>query len=277
MKAASKSLMTLPSIIKTMQSHADPSRAKSQAKYLQSVSKEGYGYPDKFLGLSVPTVRSLNTQFGPLPLTTHLTPLLKSEYHEIRFMALVNLKAQVEKTIRNNNNPDQLENKQFRQDSFDLYMNLLHHHRTSINNWNLVDDSAPYIIGGYLYHDCTRSQQKTHLTDMISGTQSHLWTQRVAILSQMKFFIKQNHDFEYTLWMAEYFIEKSGNDDGEVVHDLIQKAVGWMLREVGNNDEGVLVGFLDRFADVMPRTMLRYAIEKLDKHVRVKYMNMKKK
>src|SRR6185436_4844341 len=128
-----------------------------------------------------------------------------------------------------------------------------------INNWDLIDRSAPYVVGGYLFDKPRNILYKL-------ARSKNLWERRTSILSTAYFI--RNNDIDDTFKIAEILLSDK--------EDLIHKAVGWMLRYTGDKDKKRLLGFLDKFAAIMPRTLLRYTIEKLDKKQRDHYMNIKK-
>jgi 3-methyladenine DNA glycosylase AlkD len=206
---------------------ADPKRAA----VLQGFFKTGpgeYGEGDRFVGLTVPQVRSLVRRFHPAAFSS-ISRLLRSPVHEDRLLALLLL---VER-YRRGTSAD-------RDRVFDLYVRSFRW----INNWDLVDVSASPIVGS---HDVVRKQL------LRWARSSHLWTRRIAILST--FARLRAGRFGNTLAVAAALI-----GDKE---DLLQKATGWMLREVGKRDLAALETFLRRHHRKMPRTMLRYAIERL--------------
>ncbi len=188
-----------------------------------------YGAGDVFLGLRAAVMHSLAREFRSLPVD-QLIVLLRSPVHEDRLLALLILVGQASKA-----EPSK------KKEMYDLYLA----HTGFINNWDLVDASAPTIVGGYLV---TRSRKPL---DRLAGSKS-LWERRISIIATLHF-IRQG-DFADTLRIAERLL-----GDRE---DLIHKAAGWMLREVGKRDESTLETFLRQHAGVMPRTMLRYAIER---------------
>lgn len=215
---------------------------KNKAQILSSYfqTKEGqYSHGDIFLGVKVPQIRSIVTPYKTLP-TSEVIKLLQSKLHECRFAALVILVEQFKQA-----------NETERERIYKLYMN----HTRHINNWDLVDVSCYRIVGSWLL-----DKDRTPLYDLAKST--WLWDQRIAIVSTYAF-IRYN-DFEDTLRISEYFMTHP--------HHLINKACGWMLREVGKRDQATLLMFLDKYAPRMPRVMLRYSIEKLSEEERKTYL-----
>lgn len=205
---------------------ASKTRAEGAARFFKT-GKGEYGEGDFFIGVTVPNVRKVARQFRDLPFAQMAT-LIKSKVHEERLLALRILAdryaADPERTYR-------------------FYMKHLNH----VNNWDLVDTSAPEISGPYLFD---HPRERKVLVDLAQS--SNVWKRRVAILSTF-YFIRQKREQE-TLRIAELLLADS--------HDLIHKAVGWMLRELGKrHDRRLLDTFLARHAKQMPRTALRYAIE----------------
>ncbi|WP_255233306.1 DNA alkylation repair protein [Aliifodinibius salipaludis] len=191
--------------------------------------------------MRVPKVRKVAEKFNPFSLEeTKL--LLHSDYHEERLCALIILVHKSQKAEKN-------ELKKI----FDLYLKNTNY----INNWDLVDTSAEHIVGAYL-----SDKDRSILYELAKS--DNLWERRIAILSTFHFI--KNDDFEDTLAIAELLLEDE--------HDLIHKATGWMLHETGKQDEQVLKNFLDKHIGIMPRTMLRYAIEKLPESDRQMYLSM---
>jgi 3-methyladenine DNA glycosylase AlkD len=205
---------------------------KEDARFLNGFFKTGqgqYGEGDIFLGIRVPAVRMLAKEYNALPLK-EILPLLKSPYHEIRLFALimfVNAFAKGDETIQKK--------------IYDLYLANTRY----INNWDLVDISAPNIVGAHLL---TKSRKPLY---QLAKSKS-LWERRIAVLATF-FFIK-NNQFDDSLKIAEILLRDK--------EDLIHKAVGWMLREIGKRDIQVAEAFLQKHCRIMPRTMLRYAIER---------------
>lgn len=201
-----------------------------------------YAEKDQFLGINVPTLRKIALQFFALP-HAEVQLLLEAPFNEERLLALLILVNQYKRG-----------NIQEKQDIYNFYINNLKY----VNNWNLVDNSAHLIIGAHLLD--------TRKNLLISLSRSPLlWEKRIAIVATW-FFIR-NGQFEWTLKIAKILLKDS--------HDLIHKAVGWMLREVGKNNNKILTAFLKQHAQHMPRTMLRYAIEKFPPNQRKIYLQMK--
>lgn len=195
-----------------------------------------YGYGDLFLGIAVPEVRKIAKKYIDLDYLD-LKKLICSKYHELRLAALIIL------TSKFYSEPKKVYNFYFDNINF-------------INNWDLVDLSAPNIFGKYLFNN-----ERSILYDLAKS--ENLWEKRIAIISTF-YFIRKNQFYD-TLKISEILI----NDK----HDLIHKAVGWMLREIGKRDIKTEEKFLLKYYKIMPRTMLRYAIEKFDKEKRNFYMN----
>lgn len=211
-----------------LRSLADPEVAAGAARFFKTGSGE-YGEGDRFIGIKSPTLKMVAKEFKGLPLA-EVECLLHSEIHEDRTLALVILVGQFEK----GDDPN-------RKQIYGLYLSNTQH----INNWDLVDISAPQIVGGYLE---TRSRKPL---DRLAKSAS-LWERRISIVATLWFI--RHGDFADTLKIAQKLLADK--------EDLIHKAVGWMLREVGKRDVAVLEEFLHQHCRVMPRTMLRYAIER---------------
>ncbi len=194
--------------------------------------KGQYGYGDLFLGIKVPSQRLIAKKYKTLSLS-EIQKLLDNKFHEARLTALFILIIQYLKA-----------DKKQQKIIYDFYCKNINR----INNWDLVDLSAPNIMGNYLL---THSHRPLYNL----SKSKNLWHRRIAILSTFTFI--KNKDFTDALKLAKYLLK----DD----QDLIHKAVGWMLREIGKRDVSVLLDFLKKHHSLMPRTMYRYSIEKLDK------------
>ena len=221
----------------------DPVRAVHSLRFFKT-GKGQYGEGDKFIGCTVPQTRSVAAKYSKLPLE-EVANLLKDEIHECRLCALVILTNKYSKA----NELDRFE-----------ILNFYISHTKYINNWDLVDISAHKIVGEWF-----KNREDRSLIYQLADSDL-LWDQRIAIVST--FTLIRNNDFNDILSLSEKFLSHK--------HDLIHKACGWMLREVGKRDEVVLTYFLDQFAHQMPRTMLRYSIEKFDEDLRKHYLNIKK-
>lgn len=232
--------MSLKNLRTATRKLADPAKAASSRRFFKTGPGE-YGEGDQFLGLTVPEIRSLVPQSDDLSETDVLT-LLRSEWHEERLLALLILVRRFEKARKDDG---------AREDIVDLYLA----NTKWINNWDLVDSSAPQILGAWLL------KRDRAVLQTLAKSKS-LWEQRIAVLATQAFI--RAGEFSDTTKLCEGFLNHP--------HDLMHKACGWMLREAGKRDEAVLLAFLDQHAAKMPRTMLRYALEKLPPDVRRGYM-----
>lgn len=201
-----------------------------------------YGEGDRFIGLTVPDNRALSRQHRDASLE-EISAMLHEEIHEFRLAGLLALVAKFSKERDNNR----------RREIVDFYLA----HAERINNWDLVDLSAPQILGAWLLDNHSPT-----LLDRL-GNDGCLWRQRIAIVATYTL-IKANR-LDDTFRLAERYLTHP--------HPLIHKATGWMLREAGKRDLDRLRAFLDTHADKMPRTALRYAIEKMDADERKHIMN----
>lgn len=232
-------MKTAENVIKILNKYENPEHAIILAGFFKTKKGE-YGEGDIFIGLKVPLIRKLAKQFSDLTIL-ELEKLLESPIHEHRFAALVIMVEQFKRKIRRN-------------ELYNLYLD-----RTDrINNWDLVDVSCRDIVGGYLMY-----KPRDILYKLAKST--NLWERRIAIVSTWQFI--RSGDLDDTFAIAEILL----NDD----QDLIHKAVGWMLREAGKKDEAALKIFLDSFATSMPRTALRYSLERLSNIDKKYYMALK--
>jgi 3-methyladenine DNA glycosylase AlkD len=218
---------------------ANPTIAAHSARFFKSGPGE-YGAGDSFLGIRVPDVRRVAREFREASLRAALK-LLRSPLHEERLLAVVLLVARFERGDD--------------RERAEIYEQYRKHTPRYVNNWDLVDTSAAPIVGGYL-----ETRDHAPLYDLARSPS--LWERRVAIIATFGYIRKRS--FADTLTIAELLL-----DDRE---DLIHKAVGWMLREVGNRNRAALERFLRKHHAGMPRTMLRYAIEKLPERRRKAYL-----
>ena len=223
---------------------ADPEKIKISAYFFKTNSGE-YAEHDQFIGISVPKNREVVKKYFQKIEFTDIKEMLKSNIHEYRFSAVLALVERYKKE----------KNEQKRQEIVDFYLKNAEY----VNSWDLVDTSAPHILGVHLL-----KFPNPELLNVLSKTKN-LWKNRMAIVATQTL-IKQGL-FADTLRLAEYFLTHE--------HDLIHKATGWMLREIGEKSEETLIHFLDHFATKMPRTALRYAIEKLKPELRKFYLGKK--
>jgi len=230
--------VSLKDVMAHMQELSNPKIAEHSLRFFKTGPGE-YGEGDVFLGIRVPVTRKVARKFRELSLD-QILKLLKSKYHEERLLALFMLVALFKKG-------DDIEKKNI----YDAYLS----HTDSINNWDLVDGSAHHIVGGYLFE-----RDRRPLYKLVKS--KSLWERRISMIATYTF-IKKN-DFVDTLKLSEILLPDE--------EDLIHKAVGWMLREVGKLDLEVEEKFLRKHYKKMPRTMLRYAIEKFVEKKRQGYL-----
>ena len=225
-------------IQRELETYADPVKREYLPRFFKT-GKGEYGEGDKFLGVVVPNTRTVAKQHKDAPFAV-MAELLQSQWHECRLCALLMLVERFKKS-----------GEKERKLIYDFYLSQT----ARINNWDLVDLSAAQIVGGYL-------EEQDHTPLYRLAQSSLIWEQRISIVSTWQWIRKGR--FDDTLAIADILLYNK--------HDLIRKAVGWMLREVGKKDKIRLCTFLDtRYRD-MPRTMLRYAIEKFSPEERRHYM-----
>ena len=217
---------------------ADPARAAAVARFFKTAPGQ-YGAGDRFLGITVPVLRKLACEYQSLSLRD-VSSLLKSPWHEERLLALLILVRQYAEV-----------NQAQREAIHRMYLR----NTTRINNWDLVDLSAEHIVGPHLPRGRRRLLRRLAKSEL-------LWERRIAMLATFHY-IKQR-EFDDALTIARLLLEDS--------HDLIHKAVGWMLREIGKRDRAVEEQFLRRHGRRMSRTTLRYAIERFPESVRRHYL-----
>lgn len=229
---------SLDDLRRDLRAAADPADAASLRRFFRTGPGD-YGEGDRFLGIRVPALRRRVRAWRGLP-HDQVLELLRSEWHEERLLALLLLVEQYRRGT-----PEQ------RERIFAAYLASTRW----INNWDLVDSSAPQIVGAHL-----EGGDRSRL-DRLAGSE-RLWERRIAVLATFHFIRRGEHG--PTLRLAERLLGDR--------HDLIHKAVGWMLREVGRRELPALEAFLQRHQAAMPRTMLRYAIEKLPEARRQWYL-----
>lgn len=228
---------------KELQALANPEKAKILSGFFKT-GKGEYGEGDIFIGITVPQNREVAKKYFDTPLED-IAELLHSPIHEFRISALFALVLKFKKH----------KEAEVRKEIVDFYLA----NTAYINNWDLVDLSCIYILGEYLL-------ERPHDILFALSESANMWEQRISIVTTLAFIRKGK--FDTTLALAEKFLSHP--------HDLMHKATGWMLREVGKKDLDTLRSFLDTHAPRMPRTALRYAIEKMNPTERTRYLSIKK-
>ncbi|CAK7048558.1 MAG: hypothetical protein PARBA_01690 [Parabacteroides sp.] len=235
--------MTADFILSELRSVGSAEKAVHLSRFFKTASGQ-YGEGDLFLGVVVPQTRSIAKENKTAPLE-ELQKLLDSPWHEARLCALLILVLRYK---------DRKTTQEDRDNIYRFYLKNTHR----CNNWDLVDLSCRDIVGEYLV-----DKDRSPLYRLAES--DNLWEQRIAVVSTWAFI--RRSDFTDILTLAEYFITHK--------HDLMHKAVGWMLREVGKRDRDTLTDFLERFATRLPRTSLRYAIEHYPEDQRQYFLKMK--
>jgi 3-methyladenine DNA glycosylase AlkD len=217
----------------------NPDRAIQTARFFKT-GKGEYGEGDLFIGLSNPQVQALVKEYWKFTNMADVQELINNKIHELRFAALLVLVTQFPKSSPFQQN-----------EIIKFYLKNIR----QINNWDLVDCSAYKLLGKFLLH-----KDRQILYDLAES--GHLWSERVAVVACFEFI--RNGQFSDVFNLCEKFLSHK--------HDLMHKACGWMLREVGKRDELALEEFLDEHLSKMPRTMLRYAIERMKEVKRLGYL-----
>jgi 3-methyladenine DNA glycosylase AlkD len=233
--------MSLQQLKQELKQAANPEKAKDLQRFFKT-GKGEYAEGDIFLGIQVPITRQIIKNHFNLTYQ-ELAELLNSKFHEERLSALLILNQKFKKAKKDH------------KERYYIY-NFYLKNTKGINNWDLVDLSAPNIPGEFLF----KNQDQSMLRHLAQS--QNIWERRIAILSTLAFI--KNRKFGESLAIAKMLL----NDE----HDLIHKAVGWMLREIGKRNQEVLETFLNQNYKTMPRTMLRYAIEKFPEDLRQKYL-----
>lgn len=235
--------MSVSKIKQELKKFANPQKAKNLMWFFKT-GKGEYGEGDVFLGLSMGDVRKVAKKYQEASLSD-VQKLLNSKIHEHRMTALIILTLKFPKASENE-----------QKEIFDLYLK----NTKRINNWDLVDVSTPRVVGAYLLDKPAKRKILYKL-----ARSKNLWERRIAIMATFTFI--RNGEFEDALKISKILL----NDE----HDLIHKAVGWMLREIGKLDQRQEEKFLKKYASKMPRTMLRYAIEKFPERKRKSHLERK--
>ncbi|RHJ77014.1 DNA alkylation repair protein [Parabacteroides sp. AM08-6] len=233
--------MTAAFVLNELLSMANPEKAA----FLQRFFKTGpgqYAEGDVFLGLVVPLTRNIAKANKQTPLS-ELQLLMESEYHEARLCALLIVAEQFKKATETE-----------RKELYEFYLK----NARRINNWDLVDVTCPHVVGAYLL-----DKDRSRLYELAES--DNLWEQRIAMVSTISFI--RNREYADTLALAELLMTHK--------HDLMHKAVGWMLREIGKKDRETLTEFLEQYATRLPRTALRYAIEHYPEEQRQYFLKKK--
>jgi len=222
-----------------MRAAVNPEKAAFYPRFFKAGPGE-YAEGDKFLGVTVPETRKIAKRYREMPFP-EIRELLRDPIHELRMSALMILRLRFERN----------------EDERAKIVRLYKANTKYINNWDLVDNSAPYILGPWLL---ARKDERALLYDFAQS--KILWRRRMAMVTTQHFI--KHGELDDTLALAEILLHDE--------HDLIHKVVGWMLRELGQRDPAVEEKFLDKHATTMPRTMLRYAIERFAPSRRKHYM-----
>jgi 3-methyladenine DNA glycosylase AlkD len=228
-------------VFEALQQKATPERASGAYRYFQAFPG-GYAEGDRFIGVTVPDQRAVAKQFSTLAEATDISALLNSVFHEMRLTGLYILVSKFQKSRT--------------EEAKKMWVNLYLDHLNGINNWDLVDSSCYHILGKWL-----EDKPRDLLYELADSPD--IWHNRIAIITCMSF-IRRN-DFVDAFALIEKLLYHR--------HDLIHKASGWMLREIGERDRQAEEAFLLKYYHVMPRTALRYAIEKFEPERRKAYLN----
>ena len=243
-KTASPKAVTAKAFVERLKKMQSAEELKKIQRYFKSGEGQ-YGEGDKFIGVKMGSLFALAKEFIDMPVK-EIEKMLEDPIHEVRAGAV----SIMDKQSRNKKTPEAQ-----RKAIFDLYMKR--HDR--INNWDLVDLGCLHMTGSYLFDKPRKILYKL-------ARSKNMWERRSAIISTT-YFIRQG-DLEDTFRIADILVKDK--------EDLVHKATGWMLRFAGTKDRKLLLGFLDKHAATMPRTLLRYSIEHFDKKQKEHYMNMKK-
>ncbi len=237
--------MTATTLQKELRGLADSEKKIGLQRFFKT-GKGQYAEGDIFIGVMVPQIRALAKKYSSLALP-EVVKLVHSKFHEERLLGLIIWTLQFKDALKLND----------RQKQKVIYSHYLKN-RKNINNWDLVDVTTPGIVGEYCFRN--RAEEKT-LRRLVRS--KSLWERRIAVLATFTYI--REEEFALTSEFAETLLNDS--------EDLIHKATGWMLREAGKRNQAFLVKFLERNCTKMPRTMLRYAIEKFPESVRKSYLN----
>ncbi len=234
-----------PLLLREMLSLRNEEEARGLMRFFKT-GKGQYGEGDQFLGIRVPATREMVKRLWRETTMQDLEQCIQSPWHEVRLAALLVL---IQQFKHNKKHPDK------QRECIDFYLR----HTNHINNWDLVDLSCYELLGTWLL-----DKDRTILYDLARNGKT-MWEQRIGIVSTMQFL--RNNQLDDTYAIADILLHHA--------HDLIHKAVGWLLREAGKRDDKRLIDWLSERHSTMPRTMLRYAIERLPEDIRQQYLQRK--
>jgi 3-methyladenine DNA glycosylase AlkD len=254
MAQTSSNQKSLASLRRELIRLGNPLRAEKSLRFFKTAPGD-YGAGDRFRGITMPELRALAQEYQSLP-SENLISLLQSPWHEDRLFVLIHATQTAKTDHKNLSHP--LKGKAARESLNHLY-ELYRNNFEGVNNWDLVDASAEFLLGAPLLAR-GKIQAWNDLQPWVKSPA--LWRRRAAMVSSLHFTRQGATDFAFRLG------EKLLHDS----EDLIQKAVGWMLREAGKKDLQKLEAFLDKYAASMPRTSLRYALEKFPENQKRFYM-----
>ena len=237
--------LSTPLLLREMLSLRNEEEARGLMRFFKT-GKGQYGEGDQFLGIRVPVTRDMVKRLWRDTTMLDLEQCIESPWHEVRLAALLVL---IQQFKHNKKRPDR------QRECIDFYLR----HTDRINNWDLVDLSCYELLGTWLL-----DKDRTILYDLARNGKT-IWEQRIGIVSTMQFL--RNNQMNDTYAIADILLHHA--------HDLIHKAVGWLLREAGKRDEKRLIDYLNERHSTMPRTMLRYAIERLPEDIRQEYLQRK--
>jgi 3-methyladenine DNA glycosylase AlkD len=235
-------MSTAADLVSELKSIAKPERIPDSQRFFKT-GVGGYGEGDRFLGINVPAQRETAKKYYDLELP-EIKKLLQSPFHEVRLSSLFILDHKYKKADSKNKK---------------LIAKFYLNNRKYVNNWDLVDSSAQFILGDFL-----TDKPKEILFELAQS--ENVWDRRIGMIATLAFIRKNN--FDTTLKLAKVLLKDK--------HDLIQKAVGWMLKETGKRNVKTLEEFLEKYAATMPRVMLRYSIEKFSKAKKQYYLQKAK-
>lgn len=238
---------TLSSLLEELNSLQNPTYAKNLSRFFKT-GKGEYGEGDQFLGIKMPSLHSLADKYYKYLRVGEVVDLLDNPFHEIRMVAALILVRKYQKST----------DTKTKVSIYDVYLKVL----KKLNNWDFIDLTASKILGAHLRDFCSLDYSKNILESLAKS--NNLWKRRAALIATFAFI--DEGDPSLSLFLTSHYHLKD--------HDLLQKALGWILREIGKRiDENILTTFLDENVAKMNRTALRYSIEKLSPEKRLYYLN----